>query len=191
MRRHKSLQDNIATTRQVVAYAHARSVSVEAELGRIGTTDYIETASDEELYTNPRRGQVLCRSNASRCAGRIGRHGARTIFGEATDDRSAAHSGHPRSDAGAAGAARRYSGTPADQIHKAIGLPKGGISKVNIATDLELGLLAGARPHRTPDGCGAARPAHRGHRARSTRGTIGCGREDQEFPDEQRSRAGL
>jgi fructose/tagatose bisphosphate aldolase len=34
------------------------------------------------------------------------------------------------------------SGTPADQIHNAIRLPQGGISKVNIATDLELGLLA-------------------------------------------------
>src|SRR5687767_1105907 len=39
----KPLHENISTTRHVVEYAHAHGVSVEAELGRIGTTDFVET----------------------------------------------------------------------------------------------------------------------------------------------------
>lgn len=34
------------------------------------------------------------------------------------------------------------SGVPAEMVHSAIQLPGGGVSKVNIATDLELGMLA-------------------------------------------------
>src|SRR6478736_3906866 len=33
---HESFEDNVATTRRVVARAHAKGVSVEAELGRLG-----------------------------------------------------------------------------------------------------------------------------------------------------------
>src|SRR5829696_6095656 len=36
-------EDNVRATREVVEYAHARGVSVEAELGKIGTTDFVET----------------------------------------------------------------------------------------------------------------------------------------------------
>ena len=39
--------------REVAEYAHAKGVSVEAELGMIGTTDFVETDKDEELYTDP------------------------------------------------------------------------------------------------------------------------------------------
>ncbi len=39
----KELDENIAITREVVAYAHARGVSVEAELGRIFSGDTAET----------------------------------------------------------------------------------------------------------------------------------------------------
>ncbi|MCE1252062.1 MAG: class II fructose-bisphosphate aldolase, partial [Anaerolineae bacterium] len=41
------LDDNIRVTREVVQYAHARGVSVEAELGRSGSADSLETESDE------------------------------------------------------------------------------------------------------------------------------------------------
>src|SRR5690606_30760724 len=44
----KPLEENIAATCEVVAYAKPLGVSVEAELGRIGTTDYVETEEDEE-----------------------------------------------------------------------------------------------------------------------------------------------
>jgi ketose-bisphosphate aldolase len=48
------LEKNIAETRRVVEFAHARGISVEAELGRVGSTDLVETETDEELFTDPR-----------------------------------------------------------------------------------------------------------------------------------------
>ena len=49
----KCFEENAAITKEVVEYAHARGVAVEAELGRIGATDKIETDNDESLYTDP------------------------------------------------------------------------------------------------------------------------------------------
>src|ERR1051325_4450863 len=49
----KPFDENVAISREVVEYAHARGGSVEAELGRIGTTDFVETENDEEMYTKP------------------------------------------------------------------------------------------------------------------------------------------
>ena len=47
-----SFEDNIAETKKVVEYAHARNVTVEAELGKImGTEDLIH--SDTESFTDP------------------------------------------------------------------------------------------------------------------------------------------
>ena len=45
-------EENIAVTKQVVEYAHARNVTVEAELGKIiGTEDMVH--SDTESFTDP------------------------------------------------------------------------------------------------------------------------------------------
>src|SRR5215211_6547504 len=57
----KTLDENIASSREVVEYAHAHGVSVEAELGRIGTTDFVETDNDEELYTKPDEAERIVR----------------------------------------------------------------------------------------------------------------------------------
>ena len=47
-----SFEENIAETKRVVEYAHARNVTVEAELGKImGTEDLIH--SDTESFTDP------------------------------------------------------------------------------------------------------------------------------------------
>ena len=47
-----SYEENIAVTKQVVEYAHARNVTVEAELGKIiGTEDMVH--SDTESFTDP------------------------------------------------------------------------------------------------------------------------------------------
>lgn len=49
---HLSYEENIAATKQVVEYAHARNVTVEAELGKIiGTEDMVH--SDTESFTDP------------------------------------------------------------------------------------------------------------------------------------------
>lgn len=51
---HDSFEDNIAITKKVVEIAHAVNVSVEAELGTIGTNEgSSEGGADEILYTDP------------------------------------------------------------------------------------------------------------------------------------------
>ncbi len=49
-----SLQDNIALTRKVVEYAHARGVSVEGELGKLaGIEDDVAVSDADAQFTNP------------------------------------------------------------------------------------------------------------------------------------------
>lgn len=134
------LCQNIAITREVVAYAHARGVSVEGELGMIGTTDFVETDRDEELYTDPQEAERFVReTGVDALAVSVGTaHGVYRVR-------------QPRVDYARLRAIRELtpvalvlhggSGVPAAMIEQAIGLPGGGISKVNIATDLELAVL--------------------------------------------------
>ncbi|MDR2671420.1 MAG: ketose-bisphosphate aldolase, partial [Oscillospiraceae bacterium] len=51
---HHSFADNVALTRQVVEYAHARGVVVEGELGRLaGIEDAVNVSAEDASYTNP------------------------------------------------------------------------------------------------------------------------------------------
>lgn len=136
----KSLEENISVSRQVVEYAHARGVSVEAELGRIGTTDFVETESDEELYTRPEEAERFVReTGVDALAVSVGTaHGVYTVR-------------QPKIDIPRLRAIRALtpvhlvlhggSGVPAEMMQEAIQLEGGGVSKVNIATDLELAAL--------------------------------------------------
>jgi fructose-bisphosphate aldolase class II len=136
----KPLEENIATSRQVVEYAHARGVSVEAELGRIGTTDFVETERDEELYTKP--------DEAERFVGETGVDALAVSVGTAHGVYIVRQ---PRIDIPRLRAIRARtavhlvlhggSGVPAEMMQAAIQLEGGGVSKVNIATDLELAAL--------------------------------------------------
>ncbi len=137
----KELQDNIAITRDVVSYAHARGVSVEAELGRIAAGDSIENENDDELFTDPEEaGEFVRQTGVDALAVSIGTaHGAYLVkqpridlerlkaIRQHTEDHLVLHGG---------------SGTPAEMIKAAIQLPGGGVSKINIATDLEVALYA-------------------------------------------------
>lgn len=50
----KSLEDNIAITRQVVEYAHDHGVVVEAELGTLaGIEDEVQVSAEDSSYTRP------------------------------------------------------------------------------------------------------------------------------------------
>src|SRR5687768_525436 len=49
----RPLGENIVATAEVVDIARARAVSVEAELGKLTTTDKLESENDEEMYTDP------------------------------------------------------------------------------------------------------------------------------------------
>ncbi|VTR58131.1 D-tagatose-1,6-bisphosphate aldolase subunit KbaY [Actinobacillus pleuropneumoniae] len=121
-------------------YAHAKGVSVEAELGMIGTTDFVETDKDEELYTDPEEAAYFVRqTGVDALAVSCGTaHGVYMVK-------------QPKVDYERLRAIRTLtpvhlvlhggSGVPADMVQKAVKLPDGGVSKVNIATDLELALL--------------------------------------------------
>lgn len=136
----KPLEENIAVTREVVELAHAHGVSVEAELGRIGTTDFVETESDEELYTKPEEAERFVReTGVDALAVSVGTaHGIYTVR-------------QPKIDLPRLRAIRALtpvhlvlhggSGVPAEMMQAAVQLEGGGVSKVNIATDLELAAL--------------------------------------------------
>ncbi|XID93443.1 ketose-bisphosphate aldolase [Paenibacillaceae bacterium WGS1546] len=155
------LEDNIAATKEIVAYAHARGVSVEAELGMIGTTDFVETDTDEELYTDPEEAELFVNAtNVDALAVSCGTaHGVYMVR-------------QPRIDFERLQAIRALtpvhlvlhggSGVPAEMMRQAIALPGGGVSKVNIATDLEIALLrALGREERMTNGECLSLPADR------------------------------
>lgn len=134
------LAENISISKKVVEYAHAKGVSVEAELGKIGTTDFVETDKDEELYTDPVEAlkfvnETGCDALAVSCGTA---HGVYLVR-------------QPKVDIDRLRAIRKLtpvhlvlhggSGVPAEMIRAATKLPNGGVSKVNIATDLEIALL--------------------------------------------------
>ena len=133
--------DNVAVTKEVVAMAHPRNITVEAELGKIGTTDFVETDHDEELYTDPKEAKSFCEETNVDClAVSVGTaHGVYTVrqpkvdyarleeINKLTQTPLVLHGG---------------SGVPSEMVTKAAQMPTGGVSKVNIATDLELAMLA-------------------------------------------------
>ena len=54
----KSFEDNIALTKQVVEYAHANGVVVEAELGTLaGIEDDVKVSAEDSSYTHPEQVQ--------------------------------------------------------------------------------------------------------------------------------------
>ena len=137
----KNFDDNVAVTKQVVEMAHRRNLTVEAELGKIGTTDFVETDHDEEMYTIPEEAKMFCAQTDVDClAVSVGTaHGVYTVrqpnidfkrleeINKLTPTPLVLHGG---------------SGVPSEMVVKAAALPTGGVSKVNIATDLELEMLA-------------------------------------------------
>ncbi|WP_077623225.1 class II fructose-bisphosphate aldolase [Sediminibacillus massiliensis] len=134
------LDKNIEISAEAAEFAHSKGVSIEAELGMIGTTDYIETDRDEELYTNPEEAlEFVNRTKIDALAVSVGTaHGVYNVRKPTVDlDRLKAI----RSLTPVHLVLHGGSGVPAEMIQEAMKLPNGGISKVNIATDLELSLL--------------------------------------------------
>jgi fructose-bisphosphate aldolase class II len=134
-------EENIARSREAAGYAHAHGASVEAELGRIGTTDRIETDEDVELYTDPEEAAAfVAATGVDALAVSVGTaHGVYLVR-------------QPKIDFARLRAIRARtpihlvlhggSGVPSEMVTDAIRLPGGGVSKVNIATDLEQAALA-------------------------------------------------
>jgi ketose-bisphosphate aldolase len=135
------LEENINITRQVVGFAHPRGVSVEAELGRIFSADTLETESDEELYTDPVEAERFVReTGVDALAVSVGTaHGVYMVRQPKVDlERLKAI----RSLTSVHLVLHGGSGVPEAMLQAAIHLTGGGVSKVNIATDLEQALLA-------------------------------------------------
>jgi ketose-bisphosphate aldolase len=137
----KPFEENVAISAQAAELAHRRGVSVECELGKIGTTDFVETDEDEEYYTVPEEAaEFVRRTGVDALAVSVGTaHGLYTVKAPTIDferiERISALTDvllvlHGGSD------------VPAEMIQRAVKLKGGGISKVNIATDLEEALLA-------------------------------------------------
>lgn len=136
----KPLEENIASSRIAAEYAHKNGVSVEAELGMIGTTDFVETDKDEELYTDPQEAQRF-----------VGETGVDALAVSCGTAHGVYMVRQPKIDIPRLKAIRSLtkvhlvlhggSGVPAEMMGGAIKLPGGGVSKVNIATDLELAFL--------------------------------------------------
>lgn len=141
---------NMAITREVVAYAHAKGVSVEAELGRILTTDKLETDQDSLLYTVPEEAaEFVSKTGVDALAVSVGSaHGVYLVK-------------DPKIDYERLAAIRKLietplvlhggSGLPAKTVQRAITLPTGGVSKINIATDLEIEFQRVLNVKRMPD----------------------------------------
>lgn len=164
------LEENIALTKKVVEYAHARGVSVEGELGKLaGVEDDVKVHSKDATYTDPEDAvRFVKETGVDSLAIAIGTsHGAYKFKGEAKLDferlatikKSLAEAGFPDYPIVLHGS----SSVPKDLVEKcnkyggnlpdAQGVPedmlsfasKNGVAKINIDTDLRLALTATIR----------------------------------------------
>ena len=86
---HYDYEENIIKTKEVVDYAHARGVLVEAELGKLaGVEDEVSVSAENATYTDPDQAvDFVTRSGADSLAIAIGTsHGAYKFKGEAKLD---------------------------------------------------------------------------------------------------------
>lgn len=136
----REFEENIKITKEVVDYAHERNVCVEAELGRIGATDKLETGTDESLYTDPREAaEFAARTGVDTLAVSIGTaHGVYPVKNPQIDIQRLIQI---REKTAIPLVLHGGSGLPAQTVLEAIRIPGGGVSKINIATDLEQAFL--------------------------------------------------
>lgn len=162
-----AFEENIALTKQVVEYAHAHGVSVEAELGKLaGIEDDIKVDSRSATFTDPdEAAEFVDRTGVDSLAIAIGTsHGAYKFKGEPYLDFERLKKIHaliPETPLVLHGAStvlpefvelcNQYGGNipgaqgvPEDMIRTAT---KYGICKVNIDTDLRLAMTAEVRRH--------------------------------------------
>jgi fructose-bisphosphate aldolase class II len=86
---HYEYEENVRLTKEVVEYAHARGVVVEAELGKLaGVEDDVKVAGHEATYTDPDQAlDFVKRTGVDSLAIAIGTsHGAYKFKGEAKLD---------------------------------------------------------------------------------------------------------
>ncbi len=147
----KPLDGNIARTREIVGRAHSAGVGVEAELGRIASADKLETTDDTTLYTDPEEARrFVAESGCDFLAVSVGSaHGVYAVKNPTIDYRRIREI---RALVSIPLVLHGGTGLPEETVGRAIAVPGGGVSKLNIATELELGLLAalGRKDRMTP-----------------------------------------
>ena len=165
----KSFDDNCALSKQVAEYAHDKGVVVEAELGTLsGVEDDVKVASADAQYTNPDQVvEFVERTGVDSLAIAIGTsHGAFKfkpgvephIRLDILDEIVRRLPGFPIVLHGSSsvlpkyvkiindngGALKDAVGIPEDQLREAA---KSAVCKINIDSDLRLGMTAGIREH--------------------------------------------
>ena len=158
-------EENIAKTKEVVEYAHAHGVVVEAELGTLaGVEDEVNVSDSDAKYTNPEQAEEFVRrTGCDSLAIAIGTsHGAYKFKGEAKlrfDILKQIKERIPNTPIVLHGAStvipelveqcNKYGadipgakGVPDEILHTA---SISGVSKINVDTDLRLALTAGIR----------------------------------------------
>ena len=164
------LEENIKLTKQVVDYAHARGVSVEAELGKLaGVEDDVKVDAKHATYTDPEEAvRFVKETGCDSLAIAIGTsHGAYKFKGEAKLDferlaeikKALADAGFPDYPIVLHGSSSvpKYlvekcnefggklpdaQGVPEEMLNYA---SKHGVAKINIDTDLRLAMTATIR----------------------------------------------
>lgn len=162
-----SFEENIAVTKKVVEYAHARGVVVEAELGKLaGVEDAVKVDTKDATYTDPDQAvEFVQRTGVDSLAIAIGTsHGAYKFKGEPNLDFArlekitALLPNFPLVLHGAStvlpefvdacnkfgGSVPGAKGVPEEMLLRA---GKLGVCKINIDTDLRLAMTASIRQH--------------------------------------------
>jgi fructose-bisphosphate aldolase class II len=158
-------EENVRLTKEVVDYAHAHGVVVEAELGKLaGIEDDVNVSADDAMYTDPAQAEEFVRrTGCDSLAIAIGTsHGAYKFKGEARlrfDILEKVKSLMPDVPIVLHGAStvipeyvemcNKYGanmpgakGVPDEMLHEA---SQRGVSKINVDTDLRLAMTAGIR----------------------------------------------
>ena len=160
-------EENIALTKKVVEYAHARGVVVEAELGKLaGVEDAVKVSAKDATYTDPDQAvEFVERTGVDSLAIAIGTsHGAYKFKGdpsldfERLEEISKLLPGYPLVLHGASKVLPEFvkecnehggklldaKGVPEEMLLRA---GKLGVCKINIDTDLRLAMTASIRKH--------------------------------------------
>ena len=160
---HYDYEENVRLTKEVVEYAHARGVVVEAELGQLaGVED--EVSVEKSVYTDPTQAvDFVTRTGIDSLAIAIGTsHGAFKFTGEAKlrfdilEDIQNRLPGYPIVLHGASAVNQDYvamcnefggnisgaKGVPVDMLRKASSM---AVCKINIDTDLRLAMTGSIR----------------------------------------------
>lgn len=158
-------EENIALTKEVVAYAHKHGVVVEAELGKLaGVEDDVNVSAEDATYTDPDQAvDFVKRTGCDSLAIAIGTsHGAYKFKGEPRLDFKRLETitnllpNYPLVLHGASTVIRSFvdkcndyggnipgaQGVPEDMLKKA---SQFGVCKINIDTDLRLAMTASIR----------------------------------------------